>query len=710
MEDLDYLRILSTLKELPFPVGKHTLSEILSGAVTKRIVTSNVYMELEGYGSLQGQPQARIEQWIDRLQATACITTASPPGQPHMRVLKITQKGLQELRAPTLGTLGSSSFQGSFRADEIDDASRALIQNFQFFLSSYNEEQQHAIASPAKRILCVAGAGTGKTTVLTRRIEFLVRYRGVDPRRILAITFTRKARAEMQSRLAGIGADVTTFNGFCEQLLRRNGMAKPLLTYGQKIRLFHDALAAENIALQELVFEYFTESQRKGATRDELERRLMGDVYSIIDHYANEDAEIPARGKSPLANTLLAVARTLRVEIEAKGLRDYSGQLRDALALLRNHPEAIPRYEHILVDEYQDVNVAQQRLLDLLGPEHLFVVGDPRQSIFGWRGSQIRYITEFTAEKTIQLRTNYRSRPRIVELMNLLIAGMQLPDLSSAHDDGGVVQTFRYASEEEELAGAATLLAHATQKDIFVLARTNRQLEDLSALLAHNGVAHSIKHEEDESVAEGIVLATVHAIKGLEAETVLVIGATSRYFPCKVSDHPVVDLIKDSSLDREDEERRLLYVAVSRARERLIITYTTTPTYFLDGTLGSEQANDERQRRSAARNAASRANHGSADRTAGTARAAAAISSASQGAQGIKSTPAGDAAFERLREWRAQIAKRHSVPAYCICSDRTLRELVELQPRSVAEMRGVYGLGDMKIRQYGAMLLEVLQR
>jgi superfamily I DNA/RNA helicase len=663
MDDLNHLDILAALKELPYNVGKGTLVEILSGAVTKKMLASNTYMELRSFGSLQNHQAAHISQWIDRLQANGFIMMTSLPGQPHIRVLKITPKGLQELKSPTLG---KNAYNARFRADATDAASSMLKEQFSFFLSAYNEEQQHAIVSPAKRILCVAGAGTGKTTVLTKRIEFLIKYRGVDPKDILAITFTRKARLEMQSRLAGMNVHITTFNGFCEQLLRAHGQAKPLLTYGQKIRLFHDAIAAEQLQLHSLVLDYFTDGQRKGATKEELERRLMGDVYSIIDHYSNEDLPIPEQGSSPLASTLLAIARKIEASMAENGLRDYSGQLRDALTLLRRNPAASTKYKHVLVDEYQDVNIAQQKLLDLLSPENLFVVGDPRQSIFGWRGSQIRFIADFPAETTIQLKDNYRSRPEIVTLMNRLISRMGLPDLEGK-GSGGTVQTLKYTTEEDEVAAIAALLEHATERNIFVLARTNRQLQDLSAILGSKSIAHNIRKEEDEADPRGIVLSTVHAIKGLEANTVIVMGATSRYFPCKTSDHPVVDLIKDPSLDREEEERRLLYVAVSRAKERLIITYTTAPTYFLDGAIGQPKPAE----------------------------------------QTSKHAPQ-HALFERLQAWRAQAAKQRKVPAYIVCTDRTLHELISHRPRTLEEMREIHGLGESKVRQFGNEILQVL--
>ncbi len=658
MDDVDHLAILSTVRELPFHVGKSTLVDILSGAVTKKMVVNDTYMELQGYGSLEGASKDAIATMVDKLVRNGLLRIESPEDKPYWKLLALTARGAKELKEPSFQ---DAAYTGHFETDAMDADSKALMEQFSFFLERYNDEQRHAIVCPARRVRCVAGAGSGKTAVLTARAQFLTRFRGVAPEDVLAITFTRKARKELQERL-GTPVHATTFNAFCERLLRKNGQGKPLVMYKQRIQLFREAIAGMGIEPAALVHEYFTPAQRKEHQKDELLRRLMSDVYGILDHYANEDADIPTTGASPLATTLLRVARRIAQAMDEKGVRDYSGQLRDALSFLRKRPEAIPRYEHVLVDEYQDVNTAQQALLELLSPKHLFVVGDPRQSIFGWRGSQVGFITEFDADVTVQLRKNYRSARRVIELMNATIAPMGLPDLATTTEEEGALQVLFYKNEDEERAGVASLLAAANHDDVFVLARTNRQLEELSALLSRNGVAHTLRHEEDETDATGITLSTVHAIKGLEARAVIVMGCAERHFPCKVSDHPVMDLIKDPSFDKEEEELRLLYVALSRAKETLVLTHAGAQSRFLEKPLAPKR-------------------HGR-----------------------------DDGAYERLRRWRAQQAASKGLPAYCICTDKTLRELTELRPRTAGELEQVHGMGPARVAEYGDALLAELQK
>ncbi len=664
MHELDYTFILSALEELPFNVGKNTLLDIVCGAVNQKMLSNDTYMDLQTYGSLESADRKQVEQWFSRLVTNGYISYTSPPDKPFWKLCFLTEKGRLELANPTFS---ESSVSASYEPDAASAETQRLIEEFSFFLEDFTDEQRQAIVTPKNRVLCVAGAGTGKTTVLTNRVRFLTRYRGVPDSEVLAITFTRKAREEMQERLGGINAQVLTFNGFCERLLRGHGLAKPLISYGQKMAVFREALKQEGLSAEQLVFEYFSSGQRNGKSREELSRKLMADVYSILDHYANEDTTIPSSGNSALATTLLALARRIGLLLDERGLRDYSGQLVEALALLRENPEAIPRFSHVLVDEYQDVNVAQQELLELLDPKHLFVVGDPRQSIFGWRGSQVRFITEFEGDCVVQLRTNFRSCEEVVRVANKCISSMGLPDLVAYSDAPGVVQALKYSSEDEEVRSVASLVKNLQSDSIFVLARTNKQLDSLAVELSRLRVPFSLRQEGDEEVSAGIVLSTVHAIKGLEAETVVLMGASSKFFPCRVSDHPVVDLIKGSGLDREEEERRLLYVALTRAKKSLVVTYNGSPSYLLDGVLSSS---------------------------------ASSVQQASSGRD--------DALYERLRSWRSRVASEKELPAYCVCSDKTLRELSELKPSDMESLLSVYGLGPSKVEEFGDQLLSLL--
>jgi superfamily I DNA/RNA helicase len=662
MNDTAYTNILQAIQQLPFTVGKRTIIDIVSGSVNKKMISNDAYMDAEMYDSLSHIDTDTIDAWITELLRAKCLHYVSSPKNPRWKMLDLTPEGIEQIQNPTLH---KKEVVGVHTATLPDQEETSLMKEFSFFLSSFTKQQQHAIITPKKHVLCVAGAGSGKTTVLTNRVRFLTKYRGVTADNVLAITFTRKAREEMQNRLGEINAHVVTFNGFCERVLRANQINKPIISYGQKIMLFREACKKESIEIPYLIREYYTATQRKGHNNDELARRLMSDIFSIIDHYANEDEDIPSSGDTVLASTLLAIARSLTHLMDKRGVMDYSGQLKETLKLFRKYPEKIPSFSHVLVDEYQDVNVAQVRLLELLNSTNLFVVGDPRQSIFGWRGSHVSFINDFEGDCVVQLTENFRSSQKIVDVMNQSIDSMQLPKLQAAKETDGAVQVLSYSSETEEIKAIAGLLKHVQSDSVFVLARTNRQLEDLSTHLIRLDINHDIRHETDEGNHSGITLATVHAIKGLEAHTVIVMGCTSRFFPCRVSDHPVVELLTGNSVMKEDEELRLLYVALSRAEENLIVTYSNSLTYLLDGAFSSESAT-------------------------------------------LKTRGRDDGAYDALKEWRSSVAKQKSLPAYCIFADKTLRELATIKPSNPHELEAIYGVGPSKAKQYGEEIISVL--
>ncbi|MFT4250360.1 MAG: UvrD-helicase domain-containing protein [Candidatus Woesearchaeota archaeon] len=656
MDDLSYVHVLEAVNDLPFSVGKNTLIDVLVGSTNKKMVSNDAYLECVAYNSLFGVDKARIDSLIRELIRAGCLQYVSSMQNPRWKTLSLTSKGVSELANPSLITSSPVSTHSSSSPTKHE---LLLMQEHEEFLSSFTQQQRHAIVSCGKRVLCVAGAGSGKTTVLTNRIRFLTQKRGVLAKNVLAITFTRKAREEMQTRLGGVHAQIVTFNGFCERVLRAHGLNKPLVSYGQKIMLFREACKRKGLEILALIHEYYTSSQRNGKSSDELARRLMSDVFSILDHYANEDETVASSGRSVLASTLLALAKEIIVLMDERGVMDYSGQVQAVLALFRSRPEVVPSFDHVLVDEYQDVNVSQVRLLELLAPSNLFVVGDPRQSIFGWRGSHVEFINDFEGDCVVQLTKNFRSCKEVVSVMNKCISSMKLPPLKPGLSLSGAVQVMSYSSDSEELRGVAGLLKHVNGSSVFVLARTNKQLEELSVVLDREGVSYSIRQEtSSEDVSSGIVLSTVHAIKGLEAETVVVIGCTSRYFPCRVSDHPVVELITGVSL-REEEELRLLYVALSRAQKSLIVTYSGSLTYLLDGVFSSSASRD-------------------------------------------------DEAYASLKKWRSEVAAQKSLPAYCVFSDKTLRELATRKPSSLAELEAIHGIGPSKRVEFGEAVLEVL--
>ncbi|RMD45222.1 hypothetical protein D6829_02845 [Candidatus Pacearchaeota archaeon] len=274
------------------------------------------------------------------------------------------------------------------------------------------------------------------------------------------------------------------------------------------------------------------------------------------------------------------------------GLRDYSDQLNEVINLFRNDKNTIPKFEHVLVDEFQDVNSIQMELIRLLEPENLFFVGDPRQSIFGWRGSRIDYILSFEKEnkdaEILYLTKNYRSSKKIVEFMNAISSEFSLPNLSSTRNDTGEVRILEFENPESEIAFIVESIRNDYEKflDTFILARTNRQIEEISKSLSIRGIQHKIKTDEGTRGSGKLTLATIHAIKGLEADAVFIVGADDKNLPCRVPESPITEIIREE-YDRFSEEKRLFYVAVSRAKKRLTLTFSGKPSYFITDELMS---------------------------------------------------------------------------------------------------------------------------
>jgi len=478
----------------------------------------------------------------------------------------------------------------------ITDKDKVLFQELDFFLNKFNIDQKKAIVSDNKKILCIAGAGSGKTSVLTKRIEFLIKYKGVNPRKILAITFTRKAREEMKQRLMRLNTNthVETFNSFSEKVLRAYdnkiyGRPTKMIGYQNKVMLIMASLDSLGLTLENAIDIYFKTHQRINKEFETLSNSFMNDCFFILDYFKIKNKEIydfsrevePENKQS--AELIYKVCSYLKQQMDLMGLRDYTDQILDTLKFFKAHPGLIPEYEHILVDEYQDVNDSQTELIDLLGSKNLFCVGDPRQSIFGWRGSSIKYIFGFKDRyedsEIISLTKNYRSSNHIVGLINGAVKHMNLPDLEHNFETANKMFLKRFDSEDEEhnFVLESILNPGVPRQDVFVLARTNRQLLSLSRKLNQRQIPHILKTDEiNRPVFERaghVTLATIHSIKGLEAKKVFVIGCTEQNFPCKASDHPVIEMIKIEEYDKEEEEKRLFYVALSRARKHLYLSY-----------------------------------------------------------------------------------------------------------------------------------------
>ena len=694
MGALDYVEVLAALQDIPFSVGKKLLTCFLRGE-THESIERHKLRELPTFGLLSGMEEDDIDEILEMLITNKFVERVPIPSNPFVKVFKLTDKGVRERSNPTMKQL-----HYTYPVTPITPQDKQLFVAFDFFLKNYNDHQKKAMTSASSRILCIAGAGSGKTTTLTKRIEFLVRYRSVLPSKILAVTFTRKARQEMEHRLtaAGItGVHVETFNSFAEHQLvlharRIYDKQMKVLSYSDKTRYLQAALQSIDKSLSQVYDVYYSSAQRKAKSDTELFFDFLADCYTVIEHQKIERKSLVGIAKNPaltinekasalLINEICTAIEQLMVE---QGCRDYADQMLHTLQLFYKHPNVIPSYDHVLVDEYQDVNTTQIELLKLLNAPHLFCVGDPRQSIFGWRGSRVEYILNFNQQhpdaEIISLVKNYRSSHSIVQLINTSIKNMSMPPLESGVSDPGTVQLVECETEDEEYQTVVARLKEISDKShVFILARTHRQLKEISLKLQKEGIRHIIRKDDhrredkkdernrddrDENNTGAVTLATIHAIKGMEAETVFVVGCNGQNFPCKASDHPIIDLLKQNDYDRTEEERRLFYVALSRAKRVLVLTYHGSLTKFVTPDV---------QRL---------------------------LKTVKPELKTVKTD-----AFERLRSWRSALAKELSVPPYIILHDSTLLEISIRKPENLDELEAIKGMGPVKITKYGEQIL-----
>ncbi|MBD3310575.1 AAA family ATPase [Candidatus Woesearchaeota archaeon] len=690
--ELDYLLVLKALQEIPFGVGKKLLIDFLRGEESNKSIDKNKLYNLPGYGSM-AYSKEELGQMIDSLITNSMIQMVSLPGNRFWKVMELTEKGLLEISEPTLY---KKKLSYSYEAieTEITDRDREVFAAFGDFLDRYNDEQKKAIICSKSHVLCIAGAGSGKTTVLAKRIEYLVRYRSVEQQKILAITFTRKARQEMMKRLPDFHeVQIETFNSFCEKVLRKHNdkvYDRPVrvVTYRDKVMMLNRALSSLGFDMRKAIDAYFSPAQKRSKTSEQLARIFLNDCFFLRDHFKFKNTPIEESAfdiadtrHTASARMMFGICSYIDAYMRKNGLRDFADQLMDAIAFFEAHPAEVPKFDHVLVDEYQDVNSTQIMLIDILSPKNLFCVGDPRQSIFGWRGSDIRHIIAFGdkyhGSETVTLKRNYRSTTPIVSLINESIRKMGLADLEADAEGEKDIKLLGFDTEsaEFEFVMQAISASKLPGSEIFVLARTNRQLNELSALMKQRKIPHIIRSDElKRSVSaakDDVTLATIHAIKGMEADAVFVIGCTSNNFPCRGSEHPVVEMIKMDEYDKEEEEKRLFYVAMSRARKSLYLSYhgKSHTSFITEGMSDIIEGKVDKQEFSVVRS---------------------------------------NDLLARLKGWRKHLSEKTGLPAYCILHDKTLNYIAMEMPLTRADLERIHGLGPAKIMKYGDEILKIV--
>jgi superfamily I DNA/RNA helicase len=341
-----------------------------------------------------------------------------------------------------------------------------------------NEEQRRAIQTTEGRVLILAGAGSGKTSVITHRIAHLVQNLNVVPSSILGLTFTNKAAQEMRKRVAGLidpGAAkqvvLTTFHSFCMQVLRREierlGFTKNFTLYDER-------------DVQRLVNHLVREELAHEGDLPSLEPTM--EAISLAKNRAQSVDEMKA---DALTKTLYSRLQTV---MRAYNAVDFDSLLSLTLQLFVEHADILAKYQkkfrYIMIDEYQDTNPIQYRLAELLSEHHknLCVVGDDDQAIYGWRGAEIKNILQFESKTVIKLLKNYRSTSHILQAANAVIRHNEerhQKELKSTKAEGEKILVFHAPTENDEADSVVMRMIwyHKTQQipwsEMAILYRSN---------------------------------------------------------------------------------------------------------------------------------------------------------------------------------------------------------------------------------------------
>jgi ATP-dependent DNA helicase UvrD/PcrA len=594
-------------------------------------------------------------------------------------------------------------------------------------LAGLNAEQRRAAELVRGPVCILAGAGTGKTTTITRRIANQVATGAFAARQILAVTFTDKAAGEMRARLAALGAE------------------------GVQARTFHSAALAQlrhfapGSVGRILPSKALTLRQIANSLPKPFRFRPAGDLATEIEWARNRRIapEQYERGLGdhlpPIPPDLMRGVYDRYEEVKRRqGLTDFEDLLELAIRLYEEDPHAAEtfreRYLAFTVDEYQDVNLLQQTLLEhwLGDRDELCAVGDDNQAIYGFTGATPSYLLalprRFPRTAVVRLEQNYRSTPQVLALANRLA-----PELRSDLPPGPEPLLRPLVSTQVEAAFVVERIraAGCALEEIAVLCRTNARLADFEQALHEAGIPfqgaaflgreaarfllrrlrdeagpvaeqvrrHALAHgwveappeglgereqirQDDltrlvrlaESLAptsvgefrselerrfgdggaerRGVHLLTYHAAKGLEFDVVLLPRLEEKELPSRQA----------RSGEQLAEERRLLYVGITRARRELVITWVKKPSRFL-AEIGTGEA------------------------------------------AGALEPPAG---FAALKAWRLARAREDDVPAYLVFHNSTLEEIAARRPRTLAELAAVPGVGPAKLDRYGDGVLSAL--
>ena len=372
------------------------------------------------------------------------------------------------------------------------------------YLADLNPAQREAVLTTEGPLLVIAGAGSGKTRVLTYRVAHLINAVGAKPSEILAITFTNKAAGEMRERLqrllgrTGQGLWILTFHSACGRILRREAER---LGYRSNFTIYDQA---DQVRLVKQCLEELERDPKRFTPRG---------IHNQISHAKNRlisPDEYSNQVQSFYDQTVADVYQLYQRRLFTSNAVDFDDLLMLTVDVLERFPDVREKWQkafrYILVDEYQDTNNAQYRLLQLLAEKHrnLMAVGDPDQSIYAFRGADITNILDFERDfpgtRTIALEQNYRSTNSILDAANAVITNnreRKPKELWSDLGDGEPAQVVEVEDEHAEArfvaAGIASLVEQGFAGDeIAIFYRTNAQSRVLEDVLVRQGVAYQV--------------------------------------------------------------------------------------------------------------------------------------------------------------------------------------------------------------------------
>jgi len=657
-------------------------------------------------------------------------------------------------------------------------------------LGGLNKSQLQAVTAKAGPLVVMAGAGSGKTRVLTRRIAYRIITGETDPGRVMALTFTRAAANELRIRLSRLGLRESIHAGTFHRLamiqLRERWaerQVEPPRLIDNKTRFVSRLLGPRsNVNRRDLVAEI-----------DWARARLVGP-----EHYGSAASE--AGRKPPVSPTTMAdILRRYQEAKKKKRVIDFDDLLLLAIRDLRGdvgYAEAIRwRYRHLYVDEFQDVNPLQFELLSEWrgGREDLFVVGDPNQAIYGWNGADPTLLARFAAREptstTIRLDDNYRSTPQILALA----ATMAESSMVANCGDGPAPEIHAHADDDGEARAIAkrAIEAHSGAGrwgDQAVLVRTNAQLAIIDSALrearvptklrsgsgplstpevkralerftrpdaslpselellddslqtaredenttpadierqanvaALSRLIHDYLNQDPTATPEGLAdwiatlqatdvdvdtdaveLTTFHGAKGLEWPVVHIAGLEDGYVPIAYA----------KTAAQKAEERRLLYVAITRAEEELHLSWAANRT-FADNTMARQASPFLAGLADSIQNqipGQSRHVRAEVDWRAGLAEARSQIEASTDAPVVRLESPSNRAfietAYKELWKWRNQKARAARANPRAMFDEDLLRRVAEAMPTTAAELVAVEGLSTIKIIRYGKEILE----